>query len=59
MTIAQLRIETKKLALENPLFKEELYDFYYLAMSEIEDGGSEMHECELAYNDMVELVNNK
>ena len=28
-----------------------------LAISEIEEGGSEMHECELAYNDMVELEN--
>lgn len=59
MSIIELRQKVKELALENPLFKEELYDFYYLAMSEIEDGGSEMHECELAYNDMVELVNNK
>jgi hypothetical protein len=59
MTILELRAETKKLAAEHPLFQDELYDFYYLAISEIEDGGSEVHECELAYNDMIELVNNK
>jgi hypothetical protein len=56
MSIIELRQKVKELALEHPLFKEELYDFYYLAVSEIEEGGSEMHECELAYNDMLELV---
>ena len=29
---------------------------YELAVSEIEEGGSEIHECMLAYDDIVELV---
>lgn len=56
MTIIKLRKEVKELALEHPLFMDELYDLYYLAISEIEDGGSEEHECELAYNDMLQLI---
>ena len=56
MTIQELRQETRKFIAENPNLKDEISDFYYLAVSEIEEGGSESHECNLAYNDMVELI---
>lgn len=56
MTIQELRQETRKFITENPNLKDEISDFYYLAASEIEEGGSESHECDLAYNDMVELI---
>ena len=56
MNLPQLKEETKKFVEENPDLKEEILDFYYLAVSEIEEGGSESHECDLAYNDMVELI---
>ena len=56
MTIQELRQETRKFIAENPNLKDEISDFYYLAVSEIEEGGSESHECDLAYNDMVELI---
>jgi hypothetical protein len=56
MNLHQLKEETKKFVAENPDLKDEILDFYYLAVSEIEEGGSESHECDLAYNDMVELI---
>jgi hypothetical protein len=56
MNISQLKSEVSKFINENPDLKDEILDFYYLACSEIEEGGSEMHECELAYNDIVELI---
>ena len=56
MNLSQLKQETKKFIIENPDLKDEILDFYSLACSEIEEGGSELHECELAYNDMVELI---
>lgn len=62
MTLSELREEAKKLISHHPELKDEIMDFYYLAVSEIEEGGSESHECELAYNDMMDLYgtgNNK
>ena len=56
MNLPQLKEETKKFVAENTDLKDEILDFYYLAVSEIEEGGSEQHECDLAYNDMVELI---
>jgi hypothetical protein len=41
----------------HPKHTEELRELYFLALSEVEDGGSETHECELAYNDMLEVIN--
>jgi hypothetical protein len=56
MNLQQLKSEVIKFTNENPDLKSEILDFYYLAVSEIEEGGSESHECELAYNDIVELI---
>jgi hypothetical protein len=42
--------------LEYPSKKEEIKDVYYLALSEIEEGGSENHECQLAVNDIQEII---
>jgi hypothetical protein len=39
-----------------PNLKEEILDFYYLAKDEIEEGGSERHEIELAINSIEELT---
>ena len=59
MTLADLRVETTILIKAHPLHTATLIDFYQLAADEVSDGGSETHECELAYNDMLEVVNNK
>jgi hypothetical protein len=56
MNLQALKSEVIKSINENPDLKSEILDFYYLAVSEIEEGGSESHECELAYNDIVELI---
>ena len=56
MNLAQLKEKTKELITKNPELKDDLMEFYYLAVSEIEEGGSESHECELAYSDMMDLL---
>ena len=58
MTLQDLRKESLRLIKENPQLSDEIWDFYHLAVSEIEEGGSESHECDMAYNDIIELINN-
>jgi hypothetical protein len=41
---------------EYPNLKSEILDFFYLAKDEIEDGGSEAHEVELAISSINELI---
>lgn len=41
----------------NPTLKSDIIDFYQLALSEIEEGGSEQHEISLAVNDINSLIN--
>jgi len=36
--------------------KSEITDFYFLAMDEIYDGGSMVHEIELAINSINQLI---
>lgn len=56
MTISELKKETIQLMEKHPNLKEEIKDFYYLAISEIEEGGSESHECHLALSSMQEII---
>lgn len=42
---------------EHPNLKSEITDFYFLAMDDMYDGGSEMHEIESAINSINELIN--
>ena len=39
-----------------PFLNKELSELVELAMSEIDEGGSESNECNLAYRDMVEII---
>jgi hypothetical protein len=55
MNISELRTKTIDIIKTSPGIKSEIQDIYSLAVSEIEDGGSEEHECMLAYNDMLEI----
>lgn len=57
MDLQQLKAEAIRIIKAKPELKSEIQDLFSLAISEIEEGGSESHECELAYNDMVELEN--
>ena len=52
----ELYREAAKFILENLEIKEQISDFYYLALDEIDNGQSENHECNMAYNDMLEFV---
>lgn len=56
MNLQELKLKTRELISDYPEYREEFVDFYELAESEVEEGGSEQHECELAYNDMMEIV---
>lgn len=55
MNLSELRTEAIRIIKAKPELNEEIRDLYSLAVSEIEEGGSESHECDLAYNDMLEL----
>lgn len=57
MNIQTLKAEVTRIIKEVPDLKDEVIDLFELAMTEIEEGGSESHECQLAINDMEELVN--
>jgi len=55
MNISELRTKAIDIIKTSPDIKSEIQDIFSLAVSEIEDGGSEAHECMLAYNDMLEI----
>lgn len=57
MTLDILKEHTRKFIADFPESRHEFIEFYELAISEIEEGGSEQHECNLAYNDMLEIAN--
>lgn len=56
MNIQTLKAEATRIIKEVPDLKNEVIDLFELAMTEIEEGGSESHECQLAINEMEELV---
>lgn len=56
MNIQTLKAEASRIIKEIPDLKDEVIDLFELAMTEIEEGGSESHECQLAINEMEELV---
>lgn len=55
MNVSELKAEAIRIIKVKPELKSEIQDLFSLAISEIEEGGSESHECELAHNDMLEL----
>jgi hypothetical protein len=59
MNLIHLRKFCDQKIKEHPNLKDEIYDFYELAVSEIEEGGSEVHECALAMQDIEELLNDQ
>jgi hypothetical protein len=50
----QFCVETAK---QHPDKANEIHSFYDLAEMEVQDGESEANECELAYSDIKELIN--
>ena len=41
----------------HPNIRVEILEFFWLAIDEIHDGGSEQHEFDLAINSINELIN--
>lgn len=56
ISLRELRLEVLRLIDMYPKQGDELRDLYHLAVSEIEGGGSESHECSLAWREMLESV---
>ena len=55
-SLMELKVEVLRLIDKYPNKSDELRELYYLAGDEIESGGSESHECDLAWRDMLELI---
>jgi hypothetical protein len=56
MDLEKLLEQMNRLSIEYPFHKEGLEELYWLCIDEIEGGGSVTHECELAWNDMLDMV---
>jgi hypothetical protein len=56
MDLANLRFRAQQIIKDHPHLRDEVVDLFELAISEIEEGGSEVMECERALSDMEELV---
>lgn len=57
MTLKQLKTYVDDMSNRYPEHTDEIIDIYFLACNEVEEGGSETHECELAINDIDYLIN--
>ena len=57
-TFVELLKEIAVLTEKYPDLKEEMLDFYELAVDEVADGGSKEHEISLALNSIYELTEN-
>ena len=55
-SLKDLKATAVELIEKHPHHRDEILDFYHLAVSEVEEGGSEAHECSLAYNDMINIT---
>jgi len=56
MTLQELRAKSIELTKQYPQYEDQIRDLFFLAQDEIEEGGSEAHECELAISDMEYLI---
>ena len=56
MNLEHLRTFIKEKIQQYPKLKGEIMDFYYLCLSEIEDGGSEQSEIDSCINDINDLI---
>lgn len=57
MNLLQLKWYAVESSRKNPTLHNEIYDIVNLAISEIEEGGSEDHECSLAQREIEFMVN--
>jgi len=59
MTLQELKTYAENMSVKYPEHDEQIRELYFLAVTEVEGGESEAHECELAISDIDELVNTK
>ena len=57
MTLRDLYQYCVEKAKQHPELFNDIHSFYDLAEMEVQDGGSEDHECELAVSDINDLIN--
>ena len=57
MTLRDLYQYCQEVSGKYPTMASKIMGFYDLAEMEVEDGGSEDHECELAVSDINDLIN--
>jgi hypothetical protein len=58
-TFTELLKEINNLTTQYPELREEMLDFYELAINEVAEGGSKQHEINLALNSIHEITKNK
>lgn len=58
MSLYGLRTFCAHIMHQHPNLKDQVIDIYRLAVDDVEDGDSEDHACELAINDLKQLVEN-
>ena len=56
MNMEELKQYARSKANAHLALRTEIADLVELAIAEIETGGSEQHECDLAYHDIEELI---
>jgi hypothetical protein len=56
MTLRDLHQYCQEVVEKYPSLTDDIMGFYDLAEMEVEDGGSENHECELAVSDINDLI---
>ncbi len=56
MELQQFKDYIREQIVKYPLLKEEILDFYQLAINEIEEGGSASHEIELCLQSINDLI---
>ena len=56
MTLSDLKEYAEGVSKQYPQLDDEVRDLYFLAVTEVEDGESEAHECELAIGSIDELI---
>ena len=56
MNLQEFKKEINKQIVKYPLLKEEILDFYELAINEIEEGSNATHEIELCLQSINDLI---
>ena len=56
MNLLELRAYAREKARLYPALASQIADLVELARDEVDSGGSEQHECDLAYHDIGELI---